>query len=125
MIQLLEFHNPMNIEERVTANEDVKYCCCDSRNSNCQLQPFVFDMNDHNCAEECDIFFVVSVFDGSSELPSISTIMGSIQDSPSDSFYGYIFPLTLDNFPSSVSLNKMHNICALKMHPFIYFVNTT
>ena len=123
VIHVLEFHHPMNNEERVSNNGDIQYCCCGT--SNCQSQPFFFNMNNHNCGHQCDIYFVVSVYDGNSELPSTSTIMGNIQDSPSDSFYGYTFPFTLGNFPSLVRLKKCIIFDRLKMHAFVLFIITT
>ena len=50
------------------------------------------------CANKSDIFFVVSLHNGTSELCSISTIKTTIQDSPPESPYGKNFSFTFDDF---------------------------
>ena len=109
VIQLLEFHNPRNTEIIINSGV-IQYCCCDI-SITCAPQS-IFDANNNNCAERCDIFFEVNLYDGNSELSSTSTIKGSIQESPPDSLYGYIFSFTLDNFPTLVSFAK---VCIINM----------
>ena len=104
VIQVLEFHNPMNIETRMSANGGMQYCCCDT--VNCAPQPF-FGMNDYDCAAECDIFFVVSLHDGNAQLSSISTFQETILNSASHSLHvGYTLPFTLNVFPILVRYAK-------------------
>ena len=99
VIQLLEFHNPMNME----TNEDsdvIRYCCCDN-GSSCAPES-MFYMNINTCAEWCDIFFLLSLSDENSELYSLSTIKGTVMDSPPQSLYGYIFLFAFDHIPKLV-----------------------
>ena len=110
VIQLLEYHNPMNIDTKMTGSGNIKYCCCDAEENNSNCAQSIFHMKIHNCADECDIFFIVSLQDGTSELSSISTINKTILNSPSHVLnVGYTFSFTLDNFSSLVS-TKIHYI---------------
>ena len=113
VIQLFEFHNPKNIERKMTDDGCIQYCCCDDNENDCESQPIFFFMNNHNCAARCDIFFVVNVYDGSSKLQSISTVDERIQDSPPESLYPYNFSFTLDNSPNLVSFTKFCKIYVL------------
>ena len=119
VIQLLEFHNPLNIvteETEMNENSDIEYCCCD-KNSVCASQSSFYNMN-HNCDNKCDIFFVVSVSncDDNSAPCSISTIEGTIKDSPPDSLYGYTFFFNLVDLVNLVSYfsQKICNLCVFK-----------
>ena len=100
VIQLLEFHNPMNIETKKPGEGNIQYCCCDTEET-CKAKN-AFLMKQNNCTDQCDISFDVSLYDGNSGKSSISTIKGTIQDSPPDSRFGYTFSFTLHDFPSSV-----------------------
>ena len=62
-------------------------------------------LSDRDCADQCNIFFYVSLSegDGNSHEYSISTIKGTIVDSPPDSLHGYNFSFPLDVFPNMVS----------------------
>ena len=127
VIQLLEFQNPMNIETRIAGNGNIEYCCCDV-GSSCASQS-IFYMNDYDCGNRCDTFFVVSLYDGNSELSSISTIKEAILNSPPHSLYvGYTLPFTLDELTASVSYNtKFHNVYVQqysKMHELVLFLIT-
>ena len=100
IIQLLEFQNLMNIETMVKDNNEILYCCCDEVDT-CKSET-AFDMNTENCPDRCDIFFLLSLSDESSELYSLSTIKGTIIDSSPQSLYGYTFSLVLDDIPNLV-----------------------
>ena len=99
VIQLLEFHNPMNIETN-DDNDEIRYCCCDD-SSTCASES-MFYSNTNNCADKCDIFFHLSLSDVSSEPHSISTIKGTIINSPPHSPYGYTFSFVLHDIPNLV-----------------------
>ena len=86
VIQLLEFHNPMNTETKTTSNVSIEYCCCDTAPSTCASQS-IFYITDSTCENRCDTFIVASLYDGNSELSSISTMEETILDSPSHSLY--------------------------------------
>ena len=101
VIQLLEFHNPMNIETRINAKGKISYCCCDTGISNCTSQAIFLN---NTCENKCDTFFVVNLNNTISELSTISTFNESILNSPSHSLYvKYILNFTLDVFPILVS----------------------
>ena len=102
VVQLLEFRNPKNIETKVNGSDELMYCCCDDLDT-CALES-MFYMNTNNCANKCDIFFHLSLNDESSYPHSISTIKGTIIDSPPQSLYGYTFSfsLKLDDIPNLV-----------------------
>ena len=116
VIQLLEFHNPMNIETEHNGNDDeTLYCCCDE-GSTCASKS-IFYMNNNNCADECDIFFHLSLNDEGSELHSFSTIEETIINSPPHSLYGYTFSFALDDIPNLVR-------CILYKKPAISLILT-
>ena len=100
IIQLLEFHNPMNVETKVDDEGEIQYCCCD-KDSTCASES-VFYNSTNNCADKCDIFFRLSLSDGSSELFSLSTIKETLIDSAPHSLYGYTFSFALDHIPNMV-----------------------
>ena len=120
VIQLLEFHNPKNIETRIDDGE-IEYCCCDTSDT-CKSKSDFFKEN-ITCENKCDIFFVVSFYDGNSELYSISTIKTTIQDSPPNSTYGKNFSFALDDLPNVVSNYAEKSIICmhLKMYVQYYF----
>ena len=99
VFHLLEFHNPMNIEIKVDDNGKMEYCCCDNNPSCAPKSTFYKDATYNNCSNKCDIFFLLSLNDESSELQSISTLNGSIKNSPPHSLYGYIFSFALVSIP--------------------------
>ena len=75
VIQLLEFHNPMNIETMISDNGSIKYCCCDVRL--CASQTIFFLNENNSCGIYCDLFFVVTLMslqDENFKVSSISTI---------------------------------------------------
>ena len=119
VIQLLEFRNPMNIETKMSGDGNIKYCCCDTGDNYCTKS--IPNMKINTCAAECDIFFVVSLQNGTSELSSISTINETILNSPSHSLnVGYTFSFTLGKLSSSVS-TKIHYINVSK-NPLVVFI---
>ena len=59
-------------------------------------------MHNNDYAGKCDVFFLLSLNDESLELQSISTIKGTIINSPPHSLYGYSFSFTLEDIPSFV-----------------------
>ena len=73
-------------------------CCCDI--ALCVPNGQILDV----CPPECDIFFNVKLSE--CHQPSnclISTMDGSIEDSASESTYGYIFSFILETIPADVS----------------------
>ena len=100
VIELLEFHNPMNWEIQQFQSY-MLYCCCDVDDT-CN-----FDRSHPSlttCPNYCDVFFTVALHgSGAQENPSISTISETLFDTSRDSFYGYIFTFNLDSVPSDVS----------------------
>ena len=100
VVQLLEFHNAMNIETIEEDYDEIRYCCCDDQDT-CQLKS-IFYNNTSECSNECDTFFLLSLNDENSELQSISTINGIINNSPPHSLYGYTFSFALDSIPNLV-----------------------
>ena len=100
IVQMLEFHNPMNIETKMNENDEILYCCCDDV-STCASESF-FYMNTNNCTDQCDIFFLLSLSDENTKLYSLSTIKGTIINSLPHSLYGYTFSFALDDIPNLV-----------------------
>ena len=102
----------MNIETKIEDGER-KYCCCDTQDT-CQSKSDFYE-DDITCENKCDVFFVVSFYDGNSELYSISTIKTTTQDSLPHSSYGKNFSFTLDDFPNVVSnFAKIYNLYAFE-----------
>ena len=106
LIQLLEFHNPMNTETKVGDNDQILYCCCD-KGGTCEPN-LSLHMKANNCTNLCDIFFLLSLSDESSKLQSISTIDGTIKNSPPHSLYGYTFSFALVSVPNLVRHTHTH-----------------
>ena len=104
VIQVLEFHNPMNIETWIYDNGNIEYCCCD-KSKTCTSQ--AMDKNLQNCGNLCDPFFYVRLRSLQNEpfkVSSISTIEETMIGSPSHTcFIGYTLPFTLDEFSTSMS----------------------
>ena len=112
VIQLLEFHNLMNIVTNID-HGDREYCCCDTPDT-CESQSDFYNDN-ITCEIICETFFVASFCNGNSEPYSISTIKTTKEDSPSDSPYGKNFSFALHDFPNVVSnLAKMYNLYAFE-----------
>ena len=96
-VQLFNYHNPNNAERRPVGLVTLD-CCCDT--ARCEALSIDLDQ----CPATCGVFFNVQLSD--CQLPSdcfISTVNGSITDSPPMSPYGYIFSFTLDSIPDDVS----------------------
>ena len=111
VIHLFEFQNSMNVITTQASNGEREYCCCDEYDEGSKSKP-ASCKKDKKCKEECDTFFVLNVYNGSSEPFSISTIAEPILNSPPHSLYiGYTFPFPLDDFPSLVIPHRPQVLC--------------
>ena len=124
VIQLLEFHNSMNIEIKEDSSDEILYCCCDDHEGSTCASKSIFYNNTNNCADKCDIFFLLSLSDESSDPHSISTIKGTIINSLPHSPYGYIFSFVLHDIPNlvrhiSVPYKMSTMSMILKVHEYV------
>ena len=106
-IQLVEYHNPLNLETDQESNDMLTFCCCDDSSS---TFPLPFLASNGLCAEECDVFFKVSLTDcDDSDVCTISTVEEVVVDSPATSNYGYVFTFNLETIPEKVAKTRFCN----------------
>ena len=109
----------MNVETEVDKNDEILYCCCDNNPTCASKSTFYNNAND--CADQCDIFFLLSLSDENAEFHSFSTIKGTIIDSPPQSLYGYTFSFGLDDIPFLVRcIATLQKVCNFNDFETIY-----